>query len=155
VASSTLQNKSDEKYDVSNLDDFDVHTAWIEGKPDYGVGESVTFHFTKELWESDDSHPDMHGRDKVNFNGFYLLDGYTKSEALWREYSRVKRLRVYQNNTPIFDIALADSMEVQFVTCSVVWLKPNDKIKVEIMEVYPGEKYKDTAITELTPEGAH
>jgi len=150
TASSELRN-----HEAIKIDDGDARTAWIEGKSDYGVGESVTFHFTKELWESDESHPDVRGRDKVNFNGFSVLNGYTKSEPLWHANSRVKRLRVYRNTEAVFDISLADSMAVQLVECSTIWLHPNDTIKVEIMEVYPGDKYKDTAITELTPEGAH
>jgi len=155
TATSAHKNNGSNEHDAKKLDDFDLSTAWIEGKDGFGIGESVTFHFTKELWESDLSHPDKHSRDKVNFNGFRILNGYAKSEILWMENSRVKQCRVYHNDKPIFDIALADSMHVQTAECETVWLRPDDTIRVEIMEVYPGDKYKDTAITELTPEGAH
>jgi hypothetical protein len=36
-----------------------------------------------------------------------------------------------------------------------IWLHPGDTITVTILEVYPGEKYQDTGISELIPLGAH
>jgi hypothetical protein len=44
-------------------------------------------------------------------------------------------------------------MNVQ--TIGLSWLRPGDTIKVTILAVYPGEKYPDTAISELMPLGAH
>ena len=67
----------------------------------------------------------------------------------------MKKLRVYHNTTPIFDIKLADSMKEQDVVSKDYWLEMGDYLKVEILEIYPGEKYRDTAITELLPMGAH
>jgi hypothetical protein len=46
-------------------------------------------------------------------------------------------------------------MNVQTIGLSTVWLRPGDTIKVTILAVYPGEKYPDTAISELMPLGAH
>ena len=151
-ATSTLRGDGTKKYGVHNLDDCDISTAWIEGSQDYGVGDSITFHFTRALWDT--QGPGL-ATEKVPFRGFSILNGYMKSDKLWKQNSRAKRLRVFHNEKSIFDMALADSMEIQRVSCTTEWLRPDDTVRVEIIDVYPGEKYRDTAITELTPEGAH
>jgi len=145
-ASSRLASQGENKYDVSRLEDGLLKTAWVEGVEGQGTGEYIIFNFPKSKFESMDS---------VNCNGFYALNGYCKSTSVWKANSRVKELKMYYNGTPLYVIRLHDSMNMQCFTFSTIWLKPGDKIKFEILEVYPGSRYMDTAISELIPLGAH
>src|SRR5689334_11638913 len=69
TASSSHEGEGLNKYAVSNLEDFDIDTAWIEGKPDYGIGELISFHFSKELWARERSQAGIQANEKINFNG--------------------------------------------------------------------------------------
>ena len=147
-ASSHLNPQGQNKYDVSHIDDMLVNTAWIEGVPGYGIGETITYTFTKE-------HFKKANLKKINFNGFYVINGYCKDKTTWKENSRVKKIRIKHNDKPLYEAVLHDSMNVQWIHLSTVWLHPGDTIKVTILAEYPGNKYQDTAISELMPLGAH
>jgi hypothetical protein len=148
-ASSYLKPQGRKSYDVRKMDDGLVNTAWIEGIKGYGVGENITFIFTEKNFK--EAH-----LERINFNGFLVINGYCKDKKSWKENSRVKRIRVAHNDQPRYEAILHDSMNVQDMRFpETIWLHPGDTVKVTIMEVYPGEKYQDTAISELIPLGAH
>ena len=147
-ASSYLKPQGRNKYDVRNLDDGLVNTAWIEGVKGYGIGETITFSFTPKNFKEANL-------EKINFNGFLVINGYCKNKTTWKENSRVKRIRIKHNDKPLYETVLHDSMNVQTVGLPTIWLHPGDTIKVTILEVYPGDNYQDTGISELIPLGAH
>jgi hypothetical protein len=148
-ASSHLKPQGPNRYDVRHLDDGLVNTAWIEGVKGYGIGETVTFTFTPENFKK--AH-----LEKVNFDGFFVINGYCKDKKTWKENSRVKRIQIKHNDKPRYETMLHDSMNVQNIDFpETIWLHPGDTIKVTILAVYPGDKYQDTAISELMPLGAH
>ena len=147
-ASSHLKPQGRNRYDARNIDDGLVNTAWIEGVKGYGIGEVITFTFTRKNFK--EAH-----LEKINFNGFFVINGYCKDKKTWKENSRVKKIRIEHNDKPRCEAILHDSMNVQRISLSTVWLRPGDTIKVTILAVYPGEKYQDTAISELMPLGAH
>ncbi|MDZ4859054.1 MAG: hypothetical protein SGI88_08705 [Candidatus Hydrogenedentes bacterium] len=149
-SSSSLPEQAGNRHDAIMLNDWRLDTAWIESQPDYGIGEWIRFVFAEELWEK--SAPTA---DKIRFRGFRMLNGYSKSEPVWKANSRVKSFRLLHNNVPLFDINLRDSMEQQVIYFNDVWLRAGDVVELKITGVYPGDSYKDTAITELMPDGAH
>jgi hypothetical protein len=146
-ASSHLPDQGKISYGVDNIDS-DVKTAWVVGGENYGIGESVTFSFSKKQFKEAQMKT-------VNFNGFTLVNGYTKNKRVWRENSRVKRLLIEHNGKPLYEVKLHDVMNVQDIDFKPVYLKAGDTIKVTILEVYPGDVYKDTALSVLVPMGAH
>ena len=77
--SSRLSNQGNSSYGKDQLTDDDPKTAWVEGKADYGIGESFT---VKGV------------RLKINHNG------YQSSPSNWKNNSRVKRFKIYVNNSP-------------------------------------------------------
>lgn len=134
-ASSTLPNQGKYNYRIANINDFDPLTAWVEGKPDYGIGEYFEI---KAL------------RLSVIYNG------YQSSPKSWVENSRVKKFRVYKNNIPLCYLLLLDEMGRQSFELpdhNRYDYEIESIYKFEIVEVYKGSKWKDVAISEITWSG--
>ena len=153
--SSTLKNSSEINYEIKNIYDLDLRTAWIEGKNDYGKGENFSFKFNYK------NPNDIFG-NPYNFYGIIeIFNGYCKNEITWKENSRVKRLKVYFNDKPLCFIELKDTWQYQRIDLRKFFKHPNwfpngkisvvdgDVIKFEIVEIFKGTKYKDTAISEF------
>ena len=141
-ASSSLPSRAKLKYGAAQAQDNEVGTAWVEESEGYGVGEFLEYIITTP-------QPDL------RITGLNILNGYRKSKESWHNNSRVKRLKLYVNGKPYGVIELKDSYNYQGVEIGKVKLKPNGKtiLRFEIMEVYKGRKYSDTAITQIELEG--
>ncbi len=144
AASSTREPQGKVKYGIENISDGNLKTAWIpKGN---GIGESLSFVFKKRHFT------DM---KSTTFWGLELINGYIKSKTVWQENSRVKRFRIEHNGKPLYEVTLADSMEVQSVNFKPFTIRPGSVVKLVILETYPGTRYEDVAITEIIPHGAH
>jgi hypothetical protein len=148
-ASSELKPLKGITYSVKNIHDLSYKTAWIEGVLGYGIGEFVTFHIPPQ---------------NPRITEVIVVNGYVKSDKAWRENSRVKKLKMYIDDEPFAILNLEDTKQEQHFKfnplgynnrddweklCSEPWWT----IKFEIMEVYEGEKYEDTAISEIYFDG--
>ncbi len=133
IVSSTLVSQGAIDYKGENLFDWDPQTPWIEGELDYGIGER----FQVDL---------PFGGSNVG-----IFNGYQKSYDTWKNNSRVKKLKVYGDGRPLCYLVLKDLMGFQ--TFDI----PNDNdygiYTFEILEVYPGQKWKDVAISEICNMG--
>ena len=134
-ASSALSSQGKQSYGANNLNDCDPRTALVEGKGDYGIGESFSV------------QGDLFGSSPIR-----IFNGYQRSYSSWRNNSRVKRFRIYVDNRPICYLELKDKMGGQIFSlydynCWGQW------IKFEIVEVYKGDKWKDVAISEIHAKG--
>lgn len=144
ASSSTRGPQGKVKYGIENISDGNLKTAWIpKGN---GIGESVSFVFKKKHFA------DM---KSTTFWGLELINGYIKNKTVWQENSRVKKFRIEHNDKPLYEVQLADSMEVQLVNFKPFTIKPGSIVKLVILETYPGTRYEDVAITEIIPHGAH
>lgn len=148
-ASSTLTSQGGNAYDVSNLEDGKRTTAWVEGVKGYGIGQRITLTF----YEPDSDNKNL----KIPFHGILLTNGYSKNADVWSKNSRVKKLLVWLNSKKICYLDLDDDLYPQRFTWTPnsVMVGANDVIYLEIVEVYPGSKYEDTAISDLGFYGAH
>lgn len=142
VASSELANQGKYNYKVSNLSDDDPTTAWVEGNNDYGIGEFLEF----QDWF-------VFSNREVS-----ILNGYQSSQAAWENNSRVKEIEISLNGKILCSVILGDVMGVQTFILpnniaeyinSILELENNYTIKFIIKDVYPGLKWKDTAISEI------
>ncbi len=141
-ATSRLAPQGKNNYNETNIYDCNSMTPWIEGVKGYGIGEKVTVHL-----------------DYVNAGwiGITIVNGYSKNETAWKNNSRVKKLKLYFNDKPIYILNLKDEMGEQ----AFYWNEPINRnieefsITVEILDVYKGDKYDDTAISEILPLGCH
>lgn len=145
-ASSCLASNKEITYEAANIHDLNYKTAWVEGVDGYGIGESVTYHFPPQ-------NPRM--------TEIIIANGYIKSEKAWKENSRVKKLKMYLNDIPFAILNLSDSRHKQHFEVEPLGYTDEDKerkmtwwtIKFEILDVYKGEKYDDTAISEIYFDG--
>lgn len=138
-ASSSLS----EEYNAENIHDFNITTAWVEGKSGNGEGEYVRYLFPGSCPRITDA---------------LILNGYVKDGMTWKNYGRVKKLLMYYNDKPYAILNLKDSRDCQKFDVGILGYEhketaPDWNIKFEILEIYPGEKYQDTAITEIYFDG--
>ncbi len=147
--SSELKPNGNDSFKAEYISDLSFKTTWIEGKKGYGIGETIEFVFPPE-------HPRV---TKV-----IIVNGYVQSKEKWRNYSRVKKLKMYINNKPFAIINLKDfygeqSFNVKPIGYSdrfdyqLLKKKPPWSIKFEIMDVYKGNRFDHTAITEIYFDG--
>ena len=145
TVSSFLESQSDNNYGAKQIDDYSLITAWVEGVPNSGQGEWVEIHFDK--LSSNNS--------EIQINGFYLFNGYRKSKESWERNARVKKMKMYINGEPQAIVEFEDSYQLQSVSFYAIELKNNLKIRLEILDIYPGSMYSDLAISELKLKGVH
>ena len=148
-ASSELDAVKEINYTANNIHDFNLKTAWIEGAKGYGIGESITYHFAPQA---------------PRITQFIIINGYVKSEKAWRANSRVKKLKVYYKDAELAILNLNDSKHEQIFKFDPLGNSERDDsdklielppwtLRFEIMEVYEGEEYDDTVITEIYFDG--
>ena len=147
-ASSELPSHKSITYSANNAHDLSYETAWIEGTDGYGIGEYLEYTF-------------------INVNPriteIIVVNGYVKNKTVYYNNSRVKTLKVYYNNEPIALLQLEDIIGNQYFKFDPIGYskrdyeylktKPDWKLKFEIIDVYKGLKYDDTAITEIYFDG--
>jgi hypothetical protein len=144
TASSALPPQGANRYDAASAHDSDLRTAWVEGEKDGGLGKSLTLTVTG-------SKPTQ----------LTIYNGYQKSPKHYRNNGRVKQLRLLLNGEPKALLNLSDSRAAQEFEIGNLYL-PEYKygedaatvtIELEIVAVYPGAKWQDTAISEIVLQG--
>jgi len=150
-ATSTLNSTKKYNYTPKNLISFDgynqdgkVINAWVEGVSGSGIGEKVIYEVVDILGS---------GEPWRMFLDFTIVNGYAKNLSTWNNNNRVKTLHMYRNGVLIAKIQLHDVPNEQKVNLKELGYKnyPNigEIIEFEIVEVYKGKKYDDTAISLL------
>lgn len=150
--SSHLVSQGANVYTAESLNDDDVRTAWVEGVEGYGIGEHIDFVFDY---------------DAARATTVTISNGYNKDETTWKNNSRVKTLNIYEDDVLLMIVNLADTRDLQ--TFDLPHPIPNRPdgynrfahddskqpvvLKMMISDVYKGEKYNDTAISEILFDG--
>lgn len=138
-ASSTLSSEHSEAtrkkldYSAGMLRDWDSRTAWVEGREDDGIGESVilTLPTPKVL------------------TSLTLANGYQESQELWLANNRIAKLKITLNGEHTFTTPLGDEMG-EWVIPLNAYQEPVQTIRMEITEVHRGTQFRDTAISGIT-----
>ena len=143
--SSTLKSQGNNSYNKSNLGDRDPRTAWVEGADGYGIGEYIEMRVYAEALKD-----------------LRILNGDQKSIKSWKDNSRVKSFKVYINNVPVRILELEDRMGEQIISFDDllpegfdIWSAEDFEIKLEILAVYPGERWKDVCISGISFFGCY
>ncbi len=119
-------------YGPSNLTDGDDSTAWVEGSDGQGVGDFVVLEFDTAR----------------AIRGLTIRNGYDKNPDIFAKNSRVKDIELRFSSGDSIEATLKDTPGAQQVELS----QPVNAKWVELIirSVYPGSKYSDTAINELS-----
>ncbi len=127
TASSELKEKN-QIYYGSNVSSLSLDSPWVESKSDYGIGEYLLL--------------EANGRYVYLFNGYVSYD----KSYLYSCNSRIRKLKISfigdMTKTPVIfefeDTPNPQKLDLgETIQC---------KIKMEILDVYPGTKYKDTCL---------
>jgi len=148
TASSTLKSQTNKLYHINNLGDNQSKTAWVEGAKDSGVGEFIQFDYAYDIAYAQAAEGAFNYKDD-----WQILNGYQKNLQTWKENGRVKRFKMYINEVAFCYIDLLDESGIQAVSLGFLDYLEKDKatirIKLEIMAIYNGDKYLDTALSEI------
>ncbi len=141
-ASSFLPKNESNDYKAENIFDNKLEIAWIDGNSSYGIGEYIEFNFISEL-------------DDLGLTQISLFNGYQKSEKIWKDNSRVAKLLMYVNQKPYAVLHLMDTKQMQTFEFNEAKLEKNKDfiVRLEIVDVYKGDRYSDTAISEIDFSG--
>lgn len=150
IAKVTVSSELGERYQAANLFDNDFNTAWVEGVEGLGENEIIEIEFI----------------DEVDIERLGFINGYTSDDYTYYNNGRVKKLKVeLLSHNPV-----DDSNEVYDAVYEIEEKKYEDfnknllqsfmielderawrikKIRLTILDAYPGTKYEDTCISEL------
>lgn len=129
TASSTLESPTN-LYEVNHLIDG-TDKSWVEGEDGSGIGTVITINF----------------KNSVEIQTFYIKNGYGDFKHYY-ENNRVRNLSCSFQKRGGVSINLEDRpgfQKVEFDTPIVT-----NKLVLTINDVYKGNKYDDTAITEIS-----
>jgi len=178
--SSVSGERSLDAFAARLAEDRDVRTAWMPASsPTNGIGEWIEFIFHRPSEKPDlargsgiydttgqSQDPLAYDFDRppgTHFTSFLFLNGYGRNRASWQQYSRIKDLRLIHNGQDKCLIRLQDTLVPQV---ALVWklspkapfsfvIRPGDRLRLEILSVYPGDSYPEVALSEVKLHGAH
>lgn len=118
-------------YSVDNLRSIDLETPWVEGNPESGIGEKIIIKNAKT-------------------DALIFLSGYIsfKKPWLYTHNARPKKISVKCEELhldTVFD--LQDTPNPQILDMGTLII--NQDIVITILDIYPGEKYKNLCINTI------
>lgn len=139
-ASSTLQ-EGHTTYAAARMLDGDPATAWCEGAPDNGVGQTLTFKIPAGCY--------LHGAQ--------ILGGYFKDDARLAQNGRLATVRLRTDGGEFIadlpdpvGVAIPQSVRNPAFFETPRSLQNTKTVVVTIDGVHPGSKHADTCISEVT-----
>lgn len=142
TTTSELKPQAGNTYIAKNLHDYDVRTAWVEGVEGCGENEEIQFTFN------------MYPNLKVTT--IEIFNGYCKDVETWKKNGRVKELQLSVDDTIIGILHCKDTYMGQSFEIGEFHCKSKEDtmtFKLTILSTYPGDKYDDTAISEINFDG--
>ena len=160
------------EYEYKKIWDDDLSTAWVEGAEEDGLEEWVVVAIDGDYQYLSYEHGILNKKLNITLK---INNGFCKSEATFKNNNRVKKAEITIYEVPLAayedsrgtqaldepsvmyetEIELKDSMEEQDFSFEV---SPKGTFEhgslylycqLTILEVYPGEKYHDTCISEM------
>jgi hypothetical protein len=146
ILKANVINKNE--YKLKNLFDDNLSTAWCEGAKGHGEGEWIEINF----------------KNNVVISAIGIINGYTKSDDLYKTNNRIKKIKL--DIESVEAEPKSETIELkqkQFNDLNknsrapfINWLADYGdgfgsvkKVRLTILEVFPGTKYDDSCISEL------
>lgn len=144
-ASSFLSEKSGLEHSAQFAHDFKLSTVWAEGTRGDGVGESLDFTFRTTAEDT----------KNLSVTSITILPGYQASKRLFFQNGRPRTLRLLYDDRPVALLVLQDVMGSQtFDIPKLALARPSThRIKLQILDIFPGRKFRDTCITDVIFSG--
>ncbi len=141
ASGSHLKQQGATTYIPKNIHDFNLFTAWVPDTAGGPVGKKIAFHFAPL---------------SPRVSEIIIYNGYLKNSELFQAHARVKTFRLYLNGAPYATLKLTDTTAAQ--TFKIAPVRSNKKgkdlvLELEILEVYPGSKYREVAVSEINFNG--
>lgn len=121
-------------YGAVNLTDRDMKTAWCASRH-----------------ENDKREMEIVIDSQAPIGGVGLINGYAKSDSLYKANYRVRRLKVLTESGELGNMEIKDSSIPQWVEFPAT---VQGRIKLVIYDYYKGNRYNDVCVTELTTDRA-
>ncbi|HYX37513.1 MAG TPA: hypothetical protein VE954_30795 [Oligoflexus sp.] len=131
TATSTLK-QGDRTFDTSHLTDDNAATAWIEGAPGSGIGETLTFQGFK-----------------MNRTQLVILPGYGRSQELYFANNRVASLEIRINGSDSVIVKFPDELRPWHIVNLPQSKGKIERMDLKILGVHKGNRFNDTAISGL------
>ena len=129
------------EYSIDKMLDSNPETSFVENSEDDNISFIIDIN------------------DSINIKGFKSINGFAKSENLYKANNQVKVISIYaqtlQDVEPVFigTWSLKQTRDLQFIELDI---ENCCYLEIKSTEIYPGTKYNDTCIAEfdiLTDEG--
>ena len=129
------------EYSIDKMLDSNPETSFVENSEDDNISFIIDIN------------------DSINIKGFKIINGFAKSENLYKANNQVKVISIYaqtlQDVEPVFigTWSLKQTRDLQFIELDI---ENCCYLEIKSTEIYPGTKYNDTCIAEfdiLTDEG--
>jgi len=142
-ATSFLQNnwnRYQENYHPSYVLDENPATAWVEGGDGYGEGQSLTIPLSP--------------LSSARALRLRIWNGYQKSKALFAKNAAPRRIRVAVldptgGEVTGREVELQQAWGPQTVVVDVPPKRGLSAVRIAVVSVYPGTKYKDTCVSDV------
>lgn len=133
-------NRYEENYHPSYAFDGDPVTGWVEGADGDGLGEAIEWPISA-----------LRSGSQLKLQ---VRSGYHKSQALFAANAAPKEVRVSvldSRGEPVAtqNATLARKMDWQEILVPLPGDKAFNAVRLEILSVHPGTKYKDTVISDI------
>ena len=136
-SSSELNPQGTNNYSSKSANDLNYKTAWIVSGKNAGINEYIEYHFKNK---------------SPRITSIVVSNGYMKSDSAWKNNNRVKSLKLYVNNVEYGILELTNSKTDQEFKIGPFGHNTDGTdlvFKFEILSIHKGDKYNDTAITEI------
>lgn len=157
VAYSSSMKKN---YGSDNIIDKNVGTAWAEGvyyfydeldieEYEDGIGEWVKIYKLAQANIEFSQYETTIGYLKpIHFSGIRIINGYAKSEETYKANNRVKKVEVILTDGTSYIFDLKDNI-LDFQTLDFGKEVETRDVTIKILDIYEGNKYNDTCISEV------
>ena len=139
-ASAELPSLEGVLYDASQANDLNYRTAWVVDGD--GIGESITFYFKSTI---------------PQITTVCISNGVVNSLKLWDDHNRVKTLQLRVNGVIYGTFHLSNTRLTQYFNLNGALPKGKSnedlELSFEILTIYPGNRFNQTAITEIFFDG--